>query len=68
VLQIWNYPYPQGYRYRQHGNADRRLEDREGLALVKIAGKEAGDTRRRKARARKRACRDSPDQGATGDA
>ncbi len=72
VLQIWNYPCPQGYRYRQHGNADRRLVDREGLALVMIAGKESGDTKRRKARARKKAGQkartDSATQGTTGDA
>lgn len=55
VLQIWNYPCPQGYVYRQHGNEERRLVDCEGLALVKITGKEASDTRRRKARKRREA-------------
>jgi len=62
VLQIWSYPCPQGYRYRQCGNEDRRLVDHEGLALVKIAGKEAGDTRRRRA-SKKRARRDTRSPG-----
>ena len=55
VVQIWNYPCPQGYVYRQHGNEERCLLDHEGLALVRIAGKEAGDTKRRKARKKKEA-------------
>ncbi len=53
VVQIWNTRCPQGYTYRQHGNDDRMLVDHDGLALVRIAGKEAGDTRRHRARKKK---------------
>ena len=48
VLQIWSYPCPQGYRYRQFGDSDRELVDHEGLALVLRKGKKA--PRKRKAR------------------
>jgi CRISPR-associated protein Cas2 len=35
VLQVWNDSrMPQGYRYRSHGESDRRMVDIDGLALI----------------------------------
>jgi len=33
---IWSYPNPQGYCYETIGNPTRKLEDFEGLALIRI--------------------------------
>jgi CRISPR-associated protein Cas2 len=35
VLQLWNDSrMPQGYRYRSHGETERKMTDVDGLALV----------------------------------
>lgn len=41
---IWSYPCPQGYRYQILGNPTRKLEDFEGLALVRLPEKMRGDS------------------------
>jgi hypothetical protein len=39
VLQLWSARSEQGFRYREFGDADRRLEDFDGVALLTIARK-----------------------------
>ena len=36
VMQVWSSDTPQGYRYRAHGESDRRFVDFEGIALVNV--------------------------------
>jgi CRISPR-associated protein Cas2 len=39
ALQLWSAPGPQGYEFRQYGEAKRQLTDFEGLGLVTLMDK-----------------------------
>ena len=39
AIMLWSYPCPQGYKYIKCGKMKRKLQDYEGLALVRLPPK-----------------------------
>ena len=48
VTQVWTSRTPQGYSWRTHGQAQRRLVDVDGLALVRRPVPPSRQSRRKK--------------------